>query len=197
MEPIEILRAKYPWPDTKPGLGMRPEKHAGWLNDYTAAMLKRLSAHATLIVELGTWTGKSARFLCDHNPNATVIGIDHFIGSREHQDAHHADVLPILYLACINRCWEYRKRLILIEEKTHVGMSAVHGCGLKPELVYIDASHEEEDVARDIQVASTFWPNAVLCGDDWNVAGLQRAVEAAATRLNRPLWHDTRAWSIE
>ncbi len=196
MEPLDALRLRYPWPDKKPGLNIRLNAYGGWLNEYTAAMLIRLSAHAGVILELGTWTGKSARFLCDNNPQVKVISIDHFLGSRELQDAHHAKVLPILYQACLHRCWEYRDRITIVKETTADGMAAVDAVGLVPDLIYVDASHEEKDVARDIQVASTFWPNAVLCGDDWDIPGVQNAVNRAAEQMERALWHDDRAWSI-
>ena len=196
MEPIDLLRQQHPWPDTKPPTPIPANKHNGWLNPSTEAMLKRLSAQSRLIVELGTWTGKSARFLLDNNPHAMVIGIDHFTGSVEHQDDHHADILPVLHQTCMHRCWEYRDRLTLVNAKTVAGMYTVHNVGLAPTLIYIDASHEYPDVARDIHVAAEFWPYADVCGDDYERDGVQRAVGEAAERLGRPLWHDDRAWSI-
>ena len=70
------LRRRYPWPDTMPEV--QPDDH-GWFQDCNARLLRRfLGPRTRLIVELGSWLGKSARFMLAAAPRATVICIDHW-----------------------------------------------------------------------------------------------------------------------
>ena len=53
------LSADYPWPDEKPNVGKHPI--SGWLNKGTAKLLRENIVEKSLVVELGTWRGLSAR----------------------------------------------------------------------------------------------------------------------------------------
>lgn len=162
---------KYKFPKEKPKV---EKKICGWFNSTNSAYLRMmLNKNVKYVMELGSWLGMSARTMADFAPNATVICIDHWKGSIEHQDIF----FPELYETFLVNCWDYKDRIIPIKEESIVGMKKVYESGIKPELIYVDASHEYEDVKKDIQTAKKLFPDAVICGDDYNRKGVRQAVD--------------------
>jgi hypothetical protein len=62
-----------------------------------------------------------------------------------------------------------------------VGLEVLRKVGAVPDLVFIDASHEEEAVWGDIRAAQRLSPR-VICGDDYDM-GSWPGVVAAVNRL--------------
>jgi SAM-dependent methyltransferase len=76
---LKSLAAAHPWPTLKPNVGL-PQENVGWLEDGARQVLTQaISPETKLVVELGTWLGKSTRFIADLAPSAVVIAIDHWI----------------------------------------------------------------------------------------------------------------------
>lgn len=120
-----------------------------------------------LIVELGSWVGWSTRWWCE-NTVADVVCVDHWAGSAEHTDFTQQD-FDNLYKAFIQSCWKYRTRVSPMKMNTVQGMLKIkeYGIGDDVDVVYIDASHQYEDVITDIEMAWEIFPNATLIGDDF------------------------------
>jgi hypothetical protein len=75
-----------PWPEQRPD-DAAPGEEAGWLGAGSEVMLAQsLSAKTKLVIELGAWLGLSTRYIADAAPNATVVSVDHWKGSAEHQE---------------------------------------------------------------------------------------------------------------
>jgi len=179
-----------------------PEKRAangepfGWFNGQNRQVLKKLLGPDTeCVLELGALLGLSTLYLAQWAPNATVITIDHWKGSREHQKYEPlADVLDKLFEVFCVHLWDYRDRVIPMRTTTLVGMSELHitlaenlpvlgtqTVDIAPELIYIDASHETGPVYADTMLAMTFWPNAHIVGDD----GGWKSIKAAHVDIQR------------
>jgi len=47
---------------------------------------------------------------------------------------------------------------------------------VKPDLIYIDGSHEYNDVYNDIMVSMLFYEYVIICGDDVNWPGVRAAL---------------------
>lgn len=182
------------WPEQKPNVPLNKDTSMFINHDPLGAILH---GDLKLIIELGSWLGASTRFILDNAPNACVIAIDHWKGSEEHfGEARYATKLPTLYETFLVNCWEYKNRLIPLRMTTIEGMELVAKFNLKPDLIYVDASHDYESVMQDLVVAHRLFPNALLCGDDWrwsapnahtNPAGVlpvRRAVEDFAKAHN-------------
>jgi len=61
---------------------------------------------------------------------------------------------------------------------------AAGALAVTPDLVYVDASHDEESVLADIRAwHAKLAPGGILCGDDWQHAPVQCAVTQAAGEL--------------
>ena len=173
---IERLKAEHPFPADRPDLDFDPE---GWCHEQVQEALRTIMpADATVLMELGSWLGKSARVILDHARDATLICIDHWRGSKEHQAGGSAasDKLPLLYDQFIRNMWDYRGRVIPVVAATVQGMTDVARCGVLPDAIYVDASHDQPAVYADIRTATALFPGVPLIGDDWPFPTVRQAV---------------------
>jgi hypothetical protein len=154
------------FPDEKPLVNR--DDH-GWFDDRNKSFLKNIITKDTkIIVELGSWLGTSTRWFCE-NSNANIFCVDHWLGSNEHQNRRSLkQKLPILYETFIVNCWEYKNRIIPIRMNTIAGMHYISDNNISPDIIFIDASHEYDDVLKDLNTAHTLFPNATLTGDDFS-----------------------------
>jgi hypothetical protein len=69
---------------------------------------------------------------------------------------------------------------------------------IRPDLVYIDASHDYWAVYNDI---SAWYPllseTGILGGDDWNLGDISKAVRAFAAENNLKVYHQGEFWWVE
>ncbi|MBN1764202.1 MAG: class I SAM-dependent methyltransferase [Sedimentisphaerales bacterium] len=188
-EPVLRLKAEFPWPDKKPRARLDPE---GWFADEVKvnALIDLLGPSTKTIMELGSWLGTSTRLMLNSAVNAVVIAIDHWQGSVEHQEnVYYKYKLPRLYDTFLVNCWDFRERLIPLKMDTMAGMKIVFERGIKPDLILVDADHSYAGVLRDIAVARTYFPDAMIVGDDfhWNELDhypVKKAVEQYARGHN-------------
>lgn len=191
------LRARFPWPSRCPPLP--PDPMHGWFGDGNRRLLSdRLSGRTKLVVELGSWLGLSTRWIANMASNASVIAIDHWLGSSEHHaDPRWAAMLPNLYDSFLAACWSFRRHIIPIRKDTVEGMTDVAEAGLTPDLIYVDAAHETEAVLRDLETARQLWPDVQLVGDDWTWNSVRKAVEDFHGRVGGRLEVDENAWALD
>ncbi len=176
------LADAHPWPVAVPDVPPDPQ---GFFDAENVASLRRALAlvptTAPLILELGTWKGKSAKWMLETYPAARVVCVDSWTPETTYADfGGKWDWLaktPHLLETCQRNLWAVRDRCLLVKASTVHGMALVDECGLKPDLVYVDASHAYEDVCVDVRGAIHRWPDAVVLGDDYNQAPVRRAVQ--------------------
>lgn len=185
MNGIATLREWYPWPERKPIL--EPDCD-GWFCGENQTVLKRLLSPATrIVVELGSWQGMSSRFIAEAAPNAVVVCVDHWLGSTEHHLVPEwRSRLPTLFDTFLSNLWEFRTRVIPMRTTSLNALRELAELRVRPDLIYIDAAHDEESVYRDACAALQF-PAAWLVGDDatWETveAGYRRAVRELNDRM--------------
>lgn len=196
VEALARLAAEYPWPPQRPPAPQR--KDHGWLKPSTREFLKAaITSETQLAVELGSWLGLSTRFIADCAPQATVIAIDHWRGSPEHQDNQQwAAMLGGLFETFLANCWEYRQRLIPLRVTTLDGLCIVARRGLKPDLIYLDADHGFEAVTADFEYVLDAFPRAAIVGDDWQWQSVREAVLAVAKRRGLLIEACDNAWRL-
>ncbi|SIO06122.1 Methyltransferase domain-containing protein [Singulisphaera sp. GP187] len=170
--------ARHPWPDKKPEVPPPPIRN--WLFPSTREVLERtIPEDARVIVEVGSFTGRSTRFLTDHAPAAIVIAIDHWRGSPEMaNDPELVAWLPRLYETFLAECWLYRDRVIPVRRSSVEGLQEVAAAGLRPDVIFIDADHSYEAVRADLSSTLDLFPQARIIGDDWNWESVRQAVQA-------------------
>lgn len=195
---LQRLAEMCPWPDTAPD-DAAPGQEQGWLGAGSEVMLSRsLSPKTKLVVELGSWLGLSTRFIADHAPRATVVCVDHWQGSPEHQSQERFQrLLPRLFETFQARCWNYRERIVPLRTSSLDGLQRVAEAGLDPDLVYIDAEHTYEAVSAELRLARKLFPHALLCGDDYDWTGVRQAVGEFAAQAGLVVDRNgTRGWRL-
>jgi predicted O-methyltransferase YrrM len=122
-------------------------------------------------IEIGSWKGKSSAFMAveiaNSNKNIEFYCVDTWNGSFEHKDSKEIDSLYDIFINNMKPLENYYKPM---RKNSLEAASQFEDESL--DFVFIDASHEYEDVKKDIQ---TWLPkvkkNGVLAGHDYYVGG--------------------------
>jgi predicted O-methyltransferase YrrM len=178
----------------------------GWFGSENRKNLKWIIKDKSpkIIVELGSWLGLSARFMADLLPeDGRLYAIDIWLAlnprSAYAKNAAWASKLPALYqqfLSNLKHC-NLTKKVIPVRMTTQEAANALN---VIPDLIYVDASHEEEDVYADIL---SWYPKlsktGIMCGDDYATdhPGVIAATRKAAKELDVKLCNDKRFWWFE
>jgi predicted O-methyltransferase YrrM len=194
-----------PWMEKQPTL--TPSKSKWFGKHHAAVFRKLLNSHSQgLYLELGTWTGMgSTKFVTDNFPEMSLICIDTFEGSEEHQriEAYKPIAARLWDHFCSNH-WHNRRRLFPIREDSVTGMLAVEAIGLQPDVIYVDAAHDEESVYQDVSTAIECFPDAVIMGDDYVAEGqghpgVRLGIEKAVAKgliKKKEFKHQNRVWYL-
>jgi hypothetical protein len=182
-EQVRTLAETHPWPGERPE-DAAPGQEQGWLGAGSEVMLSRsLSPRTKLVVELGAWLGLSTRFIAEAAPSATVISVDHWQGSPEHQTQERfRNLLPRLYETFQSRCWAYRDRVVPLRMSSLEGLKKVADAGLHPDFIYVDAEHTYEAVTAELNLIHDLFPQALVGGDDYDWQGVRQAVDEFAAK---------------
>ena len=140
----------------------------------------------TLILEVGTWKGSSAihiaTLLRDLGLDSVIICIDTWLGGLEHiisADQSNLDIrqycdhgYPRLYdqfLANVMHC-NCQDWIVPFPNTSNIAAKWFAREKVLADFIYIDASHDEDDVYADLV---HYWdllkPNGIMLGDDWVV----------------------------
>lgn len=186
---LAALAAAHPWPASRPE---SPTSDWGWGIEGEDLLRRAVPTTATVVVEIGTLLGASARFFATHCPEATIVCVDPWFDVDDPADRPFLAEVPELTEAVVGRPdgihqvflasnWDLRDRLIPVRGFSPDALAPIHGHGVEADVVYIDGSHVYEDVIADLTTARALFPDAVLCGDDWNWPGVHHAVGYVAT----------------
>lgn len=200
-EAIQRLQKKFPWPAEAPDVEVDwgpkwflDDEHYG----HTKTLLRWAGDHVKVVLELGSFLGRSANALLRIFPNAHVLTVDNWQGSSEHlADPELRKLLPNMERTFRRNLWYKRERVTPITASTQEGMRVIHECGVIPDLIYVDASHKTEDALEDILTACRLFPTAQLVGDDWRWGSVRAAVEQASEELEEGIRVDGNLWWLE
>lgn len=152
----------------------------GWAG--TDPLLRRAveASRPGIILEVGSWKGQSAVFMAEHcralGLDAALLCIDTWLGSLEHLVCAQFRPLlglrrgrPMLYeqfMANI-RARRLEGWVTPLPQTSRTAARFLRHCGIRADLIYLDASHEEADVLDDLEA---YWPllrpGGLLVGDD-------------------------------
>lgn len=175
----------------------------GWDTDTVVTdLIKEMNAKDA--IELGSWKGASAVAIVNAFPVPyagadipTLLCVDTWLGSTEHvlgtyggaydTIRPHGSELPLLREFIRNICGEHIESVVFpFPATTAVAAAVLRAHNVQVDLVYVDASHEYEDVARDLRA---YWPlvrpGGVLVGDDYAAEwpGVMQAVDEFTMRM--------------
>lgn len=147
----------------------------------------------SVVVELGSWLGASSIYIARKlKEGGKLYAVDHWKGSIEHQNPNQKDVLhllPTLYEQFLSNIIHANLTNIIIPIK-NTTLEAAKNLSIKPDLVYVDASHDEESVYQDLKA---WYPklayNGIMCGDDWPLLPVRKAVQRFASEKKINIFH--------
>lgn len=153
-----------------------------------------------VIVELGTWKGQSAitmgKALKDNNLlPADIYCIDTWLGALEFWTGYahtpERDLLlkngyPLVYYQFLSNVIHNNLQDIIIPvpNTSITGLKILQYKGIKPNMIYVDASHEEEDVYADLKLSFSMMDKGIIFGDDLNWTGVRNAIDRFSVDLN-------------
>jgi hypothetical protein len=156
----------------------------------------------SLILEVGSWKGTSAIHMVDllkkYHPspdqNFTIVCIDTWLGAIEHIDdsiefgieKYRQHGYPHLYdqfLANVMYA-NHQDWIVPFPNTSLIAARFLRKQQIQADLIYIDASHEEEDVYADV---TNYWQllrsGGIMFGDDWDAGALGYGVICAVNRF--------------
>ena len=77
--------------------------------------------------------------------------------------------------------------LVPMRMRIDEGLRRLHEHGLAPDLVYVDESVSYAELLEDLCLCLTLFPSATLCGTDYQLSDVRRAVEETARKFNKPV----------
>jgi hypothetical protein len=192
---VEDFAAQYAWPPTKPDVRPFPQRN-GLCRGAQEALARSVSQTTKLIVEVGSWTGRSTRFLAGLAPQATVIAIDHWQGrSQQRADPELAEFLPQLHETFLSECWNHRNQIIPVKADLVEGLQQVADAGLQADLV--DAGSTLTMTTRAWRSTCrrrwtcfrerSWWARILIASVSKGPSRPSRASAGSATRLSAPL----------
>ncbi len=169
----------------------------GWGSDSPAFRELITAQKPRFIVEVGTWKGGSAlqmaEIVAELGLPTEILCIDTWLGALEfwtdHDDPERYKSLAlkngyptVYYQFLANVCHRGQQaRIIPFPQTSATGALWLRWFDLRAELIYIDGSHEEEDVYADL---IAYWevlsPGGTIFGDDYVWDSVRLAVERFA-----------------
>lgn len=175
----------------------------GWLNVSNLEKIPHLlkQCKAKTVVELGSWLGKFTEHMAKHlKEDGKIYAVDVWVETPECTQAMQksseelADFYDNLYNQFLSNMIHVgiHNKVIPIRMTT---LQAASFLNINPDLVYVDASHKEEDVYNDIKA---WYPKLVsggiMCGDDWGWPTVRQGVIKIANKLNCQIYSEGNIW---
>lgn len=166
----------------------------GWgSSEETAPFLAQLVQwiHPALLIEVGTWLGASAVDLvkaCQaQRLDSCLLCVDTWLGSLEHwlnpeyrNHLHLQQGYPHYYPLFLANLYhaQVANQVIPVPLPSTIAARLLQHHQIQADLIYVDGSHEPQDVWLDLQA---YWPllraGGVLAGDDWGWPGVADVLE--------------------
>ena len=162
-----------------------PAKVEGWHSE-APIFEKFITEHRPQhIIEVGTWLGASAIHMAkvcrELNLDTKITCVDTWLGSLEmvgDDNLMYKNGYPQVYYQFLSNIVHEGLQNVITPLPATSAIAAKHLSkkGVTADLIYIDASHEYEDVLADLKA---YYPlaNKVLFGDDLNWEGVKQAID--------------------
>lgn len=168
----------------------------GWMTGEELNYLAEMASASRLVCEVGSWMGRSTCAIAA-NIQGAVWAVDTWRGSAEH----------VSTLANKPSGWLYERFLtntkglpaIPIMLPSLEAAALLQRCGVKADMIFIDANHTYDSVKADIQAwMPLLVEGGIICGHDYdppNWMGIKRAVDECMPKFR--IVPGTTIWSTE
>lgn len=164
----------------------------GWGSEHPVFTQAIRALRPRLIVEVGTWKGRSAVHMADVitaiGLDTTIVCVDTWLGSPEHflrkdglegrASLHMKHGYPQLYYQFLANVLHHGHQDIIVPlpQTSDNGAIILRRLKLQADIIYIDAAHEHLPVLQDLR---NYWSlvrqGGVLIGDDFKYPDVGRA----------------------
>lgn len=177
----------------------------GWMEPEELAWLIEAAKTRAVIVEIGSWKGRSTKALALSSPG-TVYAIDHWEGSEDERFSSQneavrfgADLMLGIFRKNMGNLIDLGK-VVPIQADSADAMEKLAAAlgGKTADMVFVDGDHQYEPVKRDIENYRKFLrPGGLLCGHDYweDHPGVIKAVNETVPgfkRGARAIWYEER-----
>lgn len=155
-------------------------KVPGWMSPPELEWLAEQASKAGMIAEVGCWMGRSTRAMADAT-DGVIIAIDTWDGSAENQDELKGKPADYLFDEFRTNLLDHIRAGRVVQYRRD-SLAAAANYALQRtrfDMVFIDASHDYENVKNDILAwRPLVMPGGLLCGHDydWGWPGVVHAV---------------------
>lgn len=166
--------------------------YSGWNGNHPIFLKNVKETLPKVIIEVGTWKGQSALNMADAcksiNNKATMFCVDTWLGSLEFIDGRNPALtkelktshgFPTVYYQFLSNIIHrgHQDMIIPIPQTSRIAAKYFRSKGIKAQLIYIDGSHEYDDVLDDIE---SYMPilkkDGIIFGDDYGFGDVRQAV---------------------
>ena len=166
----------------------------GWMSERELTWLANKSRDCEVIVEFGSYLGRSTTAMADNAPdNSVIFAVDPWSGKYSTDDGKelmdvNTYVMPFFAENLSNHIRNHR--VIPVR-----GYSYNFKLGMLADMVFIDGDHRYETVVKDIHRAlSLLKSNGLICGHDYNHPiwfGVKKAVDEilGSVEVEDTIWH--------
>ena len=180
-EQIKLLKDKFKYEKVKPKIKINFRQN--WFSEDNQTMLLKYikefcNKKKSIILELGTWMGRSAYFDAKYiSEDSVVICVDHWKGDISIGKEYKNDESDLLYKQFIINLWASRNKIIPLRMDGDEAVKLLHQIGIQPDLIYLDMDHSYNSVIVNLQNIEKYYPTVPLVGDDFHhYEGVKRAV---------------------
>lgn len=168
----------------------------GWLEDPQMFYELIGQVKPKIIIEVGTWKGKSAIQMADvikyNNLDCKIYCVDTWLGALEfwdwqkntpERDLQLKNGYPQIYYQFLSNVVHSNHQDIIIPVPLTSNLAAklLSRKNIKADLIYIDASHETEDVYDDMKnYIPLLNQNGIIFGDDYHWESVKNGVNLYA-----------------
>ena len=160
----------------------------GWNSETESFELAIREIEPKLIIEVGSWKGRSAIHMARLAPEAQILCVDTWLGDAAlsgldnpfESSLKRIHGWPQVYFTFISNVIRHvgRERICPLPFPSSVAAQIIEKAGLKADLIYIDGSHEYLDVLSDID---RYWPllrsGGIMLLDDFGFREVNKAVK--------------------
>jgi len=155
-----------------------PNEISGWTSVKELNALAQLASESKSVVEIGSWKGRSTKALLEAC-KGRVYAVDTWLGTNSDDSVALASYGNI-YEEFIKNVGSHPNLIILRGNSAEIAKSFN---GNKVDMVFVDADHSYEGCRSDIEA---WLPKCqkLICGHDYNYAGVKQAVDEKFENVN-------------
>ena len=147
----------------------------GWMSTRELLWLANRAAENKLIVEFGSYHGRSTRALADNCVNGRIWAVDPWDGDYPSQSGDPMQwINTYCYPQFCNNLKEHIESKLVVPYR---GFSFSFRLPYNVDMVFIDGDHRYETVLKDIDKANELVRSGgIICGHDYNWDSVKQAV---------------------